>query len=502
MSKHFAFAIAVITASAFATSAHGANCQRWHVAGDWNIEHQDGSQVGITMRQVGTKLSGDAGTIDFAAAKQDSGTVSGSIDGMHVQFEIHWQRKGSSNAYQGDLKYEQYEIGHWRAYGTATDLLLPSNWKAKLSASCARAPIEPGMMDNVDQRGHDFTNFALTSHLNGDVRSRSQDKPNGEWAPSVCQQACMADRRCRAWTVSWAGTQGGVSVCYLKDAAPPPVFGSCCVSGVLPSRTDVAKGSDPGPVAPQHGPGDIYGETGPLPSLGPKPGDKFGERGPIGPPTPGPGSRYGETGPIAPPQPNPGTKYGDQTPIARAEVTTPGMEENTDRPGADYNRFALNGRNPDQCQAACKSDSRCAAWTYVRPGLQQREAVCYLKDPAPNPVPHTCCISGIKRPVVGLGKKPPSWSPGPGDAAGEAGPIAPGGYQGAEENSDRPGSDYHRFLEPRPRSCYHACRNDRRCRAWTWVKPGVQEAQAVCYLKNAMPPPVTNSCCTSGVIVR
>ena len=36
------------------------------------------------------------------------------------------------------------------------------------------------------------------------------------------------------------------------------------------------------------------------------------------------------------------------------------------------------------------------------------------------------------------------------------------------------------------------------CKAWTWVDPGVQNAKAMCWLKNSVPAPVANLHATSG----
>jgi hypothetical protein len=86
-----------------------------------------------------------------------------------------------------------------------------------------------------------------------------------------------------------------------------------------------------------------------------------------------------------------------------------GMEANTDRPGADYLRFHINDGRPDRCQSECARESdRCRAWTYVQPGLQHKLAVCYLKSEVPPPVAGSCCISGVQKRVVGLGRKPPN----------------------------------------------------------------------------------------------
>jgi len=67
---------------------------------------------------------------------------------------------------------------------------------------------------------------------------------------------------------------------------------------------------------------------------------------------------------------------------------------------------------------------------------------------------------------------------------------------------DRPGFDYSNFdmFNPREILCQWKCQQDRRCRAWTFVKPGIQGPQARCWLKNRVPKAVRNSCCTSGII--
>lgn len=47
------------------------------------------------------------------------------------------------------------------------------------------------------------------------------------------------------------------------------------------------------------------------------------------------------------------------------------------------------------CRTLCASDTRCVAWSYVRPGLRGPEAVCELKDVITQPEPSPCCHSGI-----------------------------------------------------------------------------------------------------------
>jgi hypothetical protein len=72
-----------------------------------------------------------------------------------------------------------------------------------------------------------------------------------------------------------------------------------------------------------------------------------------------------------------------------------------------------------------------------------------------------------------------------------------------ETGVDRPGSDYKNFdlLSSMVtfESCKAACESDGNCKAWTYVKSGVQGAHSRCWLKSRVPPPTPNGCCVSGV---
>jgi hypothetical protein len=70
-----------------------------------------------------------------------------------------------------------------------------------------------------------------------------------------------------------------------------------------------------------------------------------------------------------------------------------------------------------------------------------------------------------------------------------------------EYNTDRNGSDYSNFELPDhvPQLCRDACLNDPKCMAWTLVRPGITGPKAQCWLKNAVPRPVSNPDCTSGI---
>lgn len=74
------------------------------------------------------------------------------------------------------------------------------------------------------------------------------------------------------------------------------------------------------------------------------------------------------------------------------------VEFSIDRGGGDYKSFELS---PDPsglaCKAACESEARCRAWTYLRPGYGGPAARCFLKDKVKPPRRRPCCISGVVR---------------------------------------------------------------------------------------------------------
>jgi hypothetical protein len=89
-----------------------------------------------------------------------------------------------------------------------------------------------------------------------------------------------------------------------------------------------------------------------------------------------------------------------------------GVGLNTERPGNDFKTLDPPTADAVHCQAACSSDSRCKAWTYVKPNVRGTGAAgrCYLKDPAPGTRADACCVSGLRG--KGLGK-PKTSTPAP-----------------------------------------------------------------------------------------
>jgi hypothetical protein len=148
-------------------------------------------------------------------------------------------------------------------------------------------------------------------------------------------------------------------------------------------------------------------------------------------------------------------------------------ESYVDRLGGDYDRIEMEDAEPALCQRACEADPRCRAWTYVRPDDQVLQAQCWLKDRVPTRALASCCISGVV-PEYGVDRPGADFA-----APGIDVPVLID--QGSLEN------------------CQSLCRGFAQCRAWTYVPPGVQGAQARCWLKNAIPDPVRDDCCVSGV---
>jgi len=76
------------------------------------------------------------------------------------------------------------------------------------------------------------------------------------------------------------------------------------------------------------------------------------------------------------------------------------MNENTDRYGYDYYRQLMNTWDASECAQLCINDDRCVSYSFVLPGFQDAQGVCYLKEAAPAEYYNECCISGLKSDCV------------------------------------------------------------------------------------------------------
>gem|GEM_PF-1451186 len=80
---------------------------------------------------------------------------------------------------------------------------------------------------------------------------------------------------------------------------------------------------------------------------------------------------------------------------AAAPVRGGTVESGIDRPGYDIAQIPMTEADPLACQALCATDANCRAWTYVAPGLQGDQAVCWTKFDIPDGLPNDCCTSGV-----------------------------------------------------------------------------------------------------------
>jgi hypothetical protein len=166
------------------------------------------------------------------------------------------------------------------------------------------------------------------------------------------------------------------------------------------------------------------------------------------------------------------------------QYTTVGtsLELDIDRGGQDYRSFEMHEARPEVCREACFNEAHtCKAFTYVKPGYQGAQARCYLKSGIPRPTSNSNTISGTTLSNRNTG-------------------LVSGLL---ETNIDRGGQDYRSFelQEARPEICREACIAEApHCKAFTYVKPGVQGSLARCYLKSGVPAPMPSAGCDSGVI--
>ena len=158
-----------------------------------------------------------------------------------------------------------------------------------------------------------------------------------------------------------------------------------------------------------------------------------------------------------------------------------GAMRGIDLPGLNERSFIVSDPDPAVCQAACRADINCAAWTYTKAGIVGPNAACRLKHGVPAKVASPCCVSGIE-------KQAPA-----DNSVGSGGRWLTG--------INLPGSDYYTFplRSAEPGRCQRACRADQLCAAWTYVEPGLQGPRARCWLKSRVPPQVPRACCTSGI---
>ena len=278
--------------------------------------------------------------------------------------------------------------------------------------------------------------------------------------PAACQAQCSAELRCDAWTYFKPGSAGQPARCALKQGMLDPKLNTwnipdaqvddCCVSGVKAMRYD---------AVPPLKPYKTFQLAHPDPALCHFSCDidpkclTWTYVKPVN--TSSAECQLGDQ------------RVGDVTPRGNACCVfgSKDTEYDTDRGQSGYTHSSVGGYQAGGCQALCEADPQCQSWTFAQ---GKPDPQCWLKHDAGKAAPNECCVSGVR---------------------------------GMEFAIDRAGSNYKAFEvdPPDPAACKVACANGSACAAWTYVKPGIQGSNGVCWLKSGVPAAVSNPCCISGV---
>ncbi len=260
-----------------------------------------------------------------------------------------------------------------------------------------------------------------------------------------CQAACRADNQCTSWDYVRAGIFTPDARCYLKNKMAVEVKSPCCVAGYEQHQGAAA----PVPAAPAAAASPAPSATSQVAAA--PPATPANSSGNAGLPT--------------------GVKLG-------------GILTNMTLPGSVARNVDVPLGSASACQAACRSDNSCVAWTLSPGASGSSTSRCALKAVIPQQVANSCCSSGVER-------LPPAEMRDP--------PVVPAGMTGVMRGVDLFGGDMHGVgrSQVTPQSCQAACRGETECIAWTYVRAGVI-GDARCALKSKPSQQVTSPCCISG----
>jgi hypothetical protein len=147
--------------------------------------------------------------------------------GDYLKFEI---RTGDPNVCaqrcERDPRCRAWSFSYPRTANTLATCWLKSRVPPRVEDKCCvsgvrgAGVVEPrrGAVEfSIDRFGGDYRFFAVPADATG----------------AVCQAACEAENRCRAWTYVRPGYIASVARCYLKDRITRPRPKPCCISGVV-----------------------------------------------------------------------------------------------------------------------------------------------------------------------------------------------------------------------------------------------------------------------------
>lgn len=90
------------------------------------------------------------------------------------------------------------------------------------------------------------------------------------------------------------------------------------------------------------------------------------------------------------------------TPSSQLQLDGSCLEVGMDRMGADFSSIELKPAEADplNCMQLCLEDEKCSAFTYVSPGIQAENAVCWLKNSVPESSSMEGCTSGVREECI------------------------------------------------------------------------------------------------------
>jgi hypothetical protein len=262
-----------------------------------------------------------------------------------------------------------------------------------------------------------------------------------------CQAACRADNQCTSWDYARPGISAADARCYLKNKIAEEVKSPCCVAGYEQHQATAA----PAPASPATSAPPAAASAPPASSAAAAPAAAENSSATAGLPA--------------------GVKLG----VVLARMTLPGSISRTIEVPQD---------DTSACQAACRSDNACVAWTLTPKASDSSTARCALKPVIPQQVANSCCSSGVERVPSAEMRDPPA---------------VPAGMTGVMRGVDLFGGDMHGVggSQVTPQSCQAACLGATECIAWTYVRAGII-GDARCALKSKPSQQVTSPCCISG----
>lgn len=172
--------------------------------------------------------------------------------------------------------------------------------------------------------------------------------------------------------------------------------------------------------------------------------------------------------PTEPPFPKPVTNSPVPPPQQAPQSTALKRVPSADIFGFDLPSMPIQFSTLEGCEANCKSDPGCKAYTFKRAA-----ASCYLKSDGSQVLGNPLAETGYKVEI---------------ETRLHTSPIT------IFERTDLPGGDYENFRKMMLEQCTRSCEYDKKCASFTYVKRG-----GACWLKSIVPTDIPSKVAISGV---